>query len=80
MTDWHHAVIGVGGILICLVIAVAAYFPGYELLSKMATYYALSNLIPFSKLDGMQILQGSRIAWATLTIISLIFFAFALII
>lgn len=78
MTDWHHGLIGASGVIILLVIAVVAYLPGWEYLAKMATYYALWNMIPFSKLDGTQIFFGSRVLWTVLAVTVLIFTGYAL--
>lgn len=80
MTDWHNALIGATGVIFVLILAGIAYFPGLEQLSKLAAYYALVNMIPISKLDGMQILFGSRALYAGLAVITLIFFGYALII
>lgn len=83
MTDWHNALIGSAGIVSLLLLAVIAYFlpiPGFEYLSRLATYYAFVNLLPISKLDGTQIFFGSRILWTTLAIISAVFLSYALLI
>jgi Zn-dependent protease len=79
MTDWHNGVIGAAGVLTLFLISLIAYFPGWESLSKMAAYYAFWNLVPVSKLDGTQIFFGSRILWAVLASISLIFVGYALV-
>lgn len=73
MTDWHIGLIGASGVVSLLLISLVSYFPGWETLSKMAAYYAFWNLVPFSKLDGSQIFFGSRILWAVLSAITLIF-------
>lgn len=80
LTDWHNAIIGASGMLIVLLISVIGYVSNFEVLANMAAFYAFANMIPFSKLDGSQILFGSRILWSTLAVITLIFFAYALII
>jgi Zn-dependent protease len=78
MTDWHNALVGAAGIIAILLVAFISYwYAGLETLSKFATFYAFSNMIPFSKLDGSQIFFGSRVLWATLSIITLIFTAYA---
>lgn len=78
MTDWHNALVGSAGIISILFLSFVAYWiPQLESLSKIAAFYAFSNLIPFSKLDGSQIFFGSRVLWATLSIITLIFTAYA---
>ena len=80
MTDYHNALVGAVGILSSLAIAFISYWiPGAGLLGKIATFYAFSNMIPISKLDGAQIYFGSRVVWATLAIITLIFTAYALL-
>lgn len=76
MTDWHHALIGASGIFFILLLSLVTYLiPGtnLEYLSKFAAFYALSNIIPISKLDGAQIFFGSRILWSALATITAIF-------
>jgi hypothetical protein len=80
LTDWHNAVIGAAGIIAILILATIGYLPGFEYLSKMSVFYALTNLLPFSKLDGTQIFFGSRVLYAAVLVMSLIFFVFALMI
>jgi len=76
MTDWHMALVGAAGIVALLLVSFISYwYEGLETLSKFATFYAFSNMIPFSKLDGSQIFFGSRVLWATLAIITLVFAA-----
>ena len=78
MTDWHNALVGSAGIIAILFLSFVVYWvPQLGGLSKVAAFYAFSNLIPFSKLDGAQIFFGSRVLWATLSIITLIFTAYA---
>lgn len=80
MTDWHNGLIGSAGIFAVLILTMISYlFPALnlELLSKMAAYYAFSNIIPFSKLDGTQIFFGSKILWAVLASIATIFMVLA---
>lgn len=74
MTDWHNALIGAGGIVAVLILSIISYsLPAdFELLSKLSVFYALSNLIPLSKLDGNQIFFGSRILWLSLSIVTVI--------
>lgn len=78
MTDWHNGLIGAAGIISVLALAIIGYFSNYEYLSKLAAFYAFSNLLPISKLDGSQIFFGSRILYAILAVITLIFFGYAL--
>lgn len=81
MTDMHNALIGAGGIILTLISSIIFYFiPGLEYLARLSIFYAFWNILPISKLDGAQIFFGSRLLWATLAIITLIFSAFALLI
>lgn len=83
LTEWHTALIGAAGILAILGIAFISYFlpfEEFELLAKIAAYYALINLIPYSDLDGTHILMGSRVLWATLAALAAIFTLFAIVI
>jgi hypothetical protein len=79
VTDWHNAIIGGAGILAVLILAVVAYFPGLELLTRLAIYYAFFNMLPISELDGTQIFFGSRVLYFVLGVITLILTAYALV-
>ena len=81
MTDWHNALIGSAGIVALLALAIVSYIvPGGEQLARLATYYAFFNMIPWSNLDGTQIFFGSRVLYAVLGTITLIFTAYSLVI
>jgi len=77
MTDWHNGIIGAAGIVAVLLISFVAYFAGWELLSKLAAFYAFWNMLPLYKLDGTQILFGSKILYSVLAVITLIFLIYA---
>lgn len=82
MTDFHNGLIGAAGILFALLLSLITYLlpaSNLEYLAKMSAYYAFWNLLPISKLDGTQILFGSKILWAVLATISSIFVILALI-
>jgi len=79
MTDWHNGLIGASGIVAALLVSLVAYFPGFEVLSKMAAYYAFWNMLPLWDLDGTQILFGSKILYSVIGIITLIFTLYAFI-
>jgi hypothetical protein len=81
ITEWHNGVIGAAGIVAALLIVVISYFLpfNFEYLSKLAVYYAISNLIPIGKSDGSQIFFGSRVLWTTLVVIALILGVYAVI-
>jgi Zn-dependent protease len=82
LTEWHNGLIGAAGIISCFLIAIIAYFlsPGLEYLAKLSVFYALSNMLPLPKLDGLQIFMGSRALYTALAVITLIFTAYAMII
>lgn len=82
LTELHNSLIGAAGITICFLLAIIAYFcsPTLEYLAKLSVFYALSNLLPLPKLDGMQIFFGSRTLYTILAVIALILTTYALII
>jgi hypothetical protein len=80
MTEWHNSLIGATGILLMLILSFVSYWiPNLEPLARFAAFYAFFNMIPISKLDGMQIYMGSRLLWYTLAIITLIFASYAVL-
>lgn len=81
MTDWHNALIGAAGIVAVLFVAFISYFLPYdaEPFARLATLYAFSNMLPLSKLDGTQILFGSRVLYVTLATITVIFTGYAIV-
>ncbi len=78
MTDWHNGLIGAAGVLGVLLLSLFCYLADFEALAKLSAFYAFFSMIPFSNLDGNQIFFGSRVLWATLAIVTLIFTAYAL--
>lgn len=73
MTDWHNALVGAAGIVSVLLLAIVSYaIPALTGLPSLAIYYALWNMIPWSKLDGAQILMGSRVMYTALALITII--------
>ena len=73
MTDWHNSVIGAGGIVGVLLLAIVSYWiPGLEGLPRFAIFYAFWNMVPVSKLDGTQILAGSKALYTALALIVLV--------
>ncbi len=80
MTEFHNGLIGAAGIVGVLLVSFVSYFPGLELLSKMAAYYAFFNMIPIANLDGAQIFFGSRVLYVAVGVVTLIFAGYATII
>lgn len=82
MTDYHNALVGAAGIITTLLVAFIAYWipgPALSKLGLLATSYAFFNMFPIGKLDGAQIFFGSRVLWATLAVITLIFTSYAVL-
>lgn len=82
MTDFHNALVGASGIISVLLITFITYWiagEGWEILGRLATFYAFFNMIPFSKLDGSQIYFGSRVLWSVLAAITLVFMMYAML-
>lgn len=80
MTDWHIALFGAIGIGTTATLTVLTYFilPTYDLW-RFAAFYAFWNCIPVSKLDGAQILYGSKVLWTAMMIISIVLAAYGVI-
>lgn len=73
MTDWHNALVGSAGIVGVLALAVVSYsIPALTGLPSLAIYYAFWNLVPWSKLDGAQIVMGSRVVYTALALITVV--------
>jgi len=73
VTEWHVAWIAVWGIIANIVLALLAYFAGFELFSKLSIYYAAWSLVPLSSLDGSKIFFGSKALWMTVATFVLLF-------
>jgi len=78
MTEWHNSLIGAASIVSMFVLAILAYFFDFGYLAGLAAYYAFANMVPISKSDGSQIFFGSRVLYAILAVISIIFLGYAL--
>jgi len=75
LTDWHNALIGAGGVIATLALSAVAYFLPTQLeqLAALSAGYAFWNMLPVSDLDGSQIFFGSRVLYAALGVITIIF-------
>jgi hypothetical protein len=69
VTEWHIALIATAGIFANLIIAVIAYFAGFEQFTKLSVAFAFWQLIPFSRLDGSKIFFGSKNLWLFLILV-----------
>lgn len=72
LTESHIGAVGGFGILANLVLAVVAYFLGVGELARLSIYYAFANVLPVSRLDGVKIFFGSRVAWFVLAVLSVL--------
>lgn len=79
LTDTHMSFIAGAGVIACLFLSIISYFANFPEITKLAVYYAVWSLIPISNLDGTKILFGNRIYWYTLSIITLVFLAYAIL-
>lgn len=77
ITDWHNALIGASAIVVLFLISLVGYFGNFEVLAKLAAYYAFWNMIPFSDLDGTQIYFGNRPLYYVLAVTAIIFAIYA---
>ncbi len=70
LTETHIGAVGAFGILANLVLGLAAYLLALPDLARFSAYFAFANILPLSKLDGVKIFFGSRVAWFVLAILS----------
>ncbi len=63
LTEWHLALISLGGIVASFILALVSHLLGYNSFAMLNLYFALFNLIPFSTLDGSKIFFGSVMLW-----------------
>lgn len=80
ITDIENGIIASWGTIAVIVLSILAYIFGLEQLFKMGIYYSFFNLLPFSRLDGVQLLAGAKLRWTILFIITCLMTAFAMII
>jgi len=78
LTDIHLGLIVASGVVVTLFLAVIAYFINAPELARWSIYYAAYSLLPFGNLDGTKIFFGKKEIWFGLSIITLIFLAYAL--
>lgn len=78
LTEFHIGIIPAAGIFACLVLAFIAYLFNLSMLSKLAVFFTVFNMLPVGNLDGTKIFFGSIRLWFTLAIISIIALMYAL--
>jgi len=77
MTEDHIGYIAAFGVIINLILAIAGYFIGFPLFSKINIWLAFFNMIPISDLDGNKIFFGNLALWNVLAILTLLGMAYA---
>jgi len=78
LTEYHFGLIAASGIVINLLLAVAGYFLGFPLFSRLNIFFAFFNMIPISELDGNRIFFGNLLLWSFLGCLVLIGMLFAI--
>jgi len=79
MTEYHIGLIAAAGIAINLVAAVISYLIGQPEFARLSIWFAFSNMIPISELDGNKIFFGSKVLWSFLAAITLVGATYALL-
>jgi hypothetical protein len=81
MTDFHNGLIGAAGVIFSLLLAIILYALPFDLekFAALSVLYAFFNMIPIGKLDGAQIFFGSKTLYTTISIITLIFMIYSIL-
>ncbi|MFA4960930.1 MAG: hypothetical protein WC548_04685 [Candidatus Pacearchaeota archaeon] len=69
VTEWHVGAIAFWAIIVNVILALIAYFAGFEMFTKLSIYFVAWSIIPLSSLDGTKIFFASRKIWATMALI-----------
>jgi len=72
VTETHIGLIATTGVIANLIIAIIAYFIGFQEFSKLSVFYIFFNMLPISNLDGNKIFFGNIVLWSFLASIVLI--------
>src|SRR3989338_11016433 len=82
LSEGQNTLIAASSAFALFALATIVYFllPSQVELSKLAVYYAVSNLVPISKLDGTQMFFGSRLISQLVWIIATLFFFCAILV
>jgi hypothetical protein len=76
LTEWNISIICGSAIISLFILSMIGYlfsghFSNLEIFSRLCIYFALFNLLPIGKLDGMKIFAGSFKYWLGLVILTL---------
>lgn len=63
LTEYQLGVIALSGSVLNVLIGFASFLFGFNDFAMMNLYFAFFSLIPFSTLDGMKVLFGSKLLW-----------------
>jgi len=79
MTEDHIGLIAAAGITINLIAAVIGYLIEQPEFARLSIWFAFSNMLPISDLDGNKIFFGNKILWVFLAAITLVGAGYALL-
>jgi hypothetical protein len=80
LTESHIAIVASAGIFFNLVLSTLAYLIGQDELARLSIYFAFSNIIPISSLDGGKVLFGNKVLWTVLAVLCTIALLMTLVI
>jgi len=63
LTEWHLALIAVGGLMFNTILAIISSSLGFQQFAMLNLTFIIFNLIPFSTFDGNKIFFGSPMLW-----------------
>ena len=75
LSELHIGIIAASGIFFNLVLSLIAFLLGFSELARLSIYFAVSNILPISNLDGAKVFFGNRVLWtviATLCFLALV--------
>lgn len=70
VTEWELGLIAFYGLLANIALAIISKFAGWSSLASLNIWFVFFNLLPFSELNGMKILNGSKMLWIFIVILS----------
>ncbi|HLA23087.1 MAG TPA: hypothetical protein VJZ93_00970 [Candidatus Nanoarchaeia archaeon] len=80
ITENHLGLVASAGIFFNFILAIIAYFIGFDDFAKISIYYIFFNMLPLSDLDGNKIFFGSMVLWSFLVALTLIGLAYVFLV
>ena len=75
ITERHIGWVAFWGTMATLIMGIGGYVAGFELFAKLSFYFAIWNIIPIARFDGIKILFANKTLWViTASISALLFF------